>query len=74
MVKRFRWTRRTYRKAHQLVRLLPRMRDFTSLGTPALVDRYFELWRRHPQFEDRLLEPGRIKRLLAYKRGDDIPF
>ena len=66
--KRFKWTRAKYRRADHLARLLGR--QITVVGEePDLVRRYFELWARHPQHNDPLLQP------LRYRVGlDDIPF
>jgi len=66
---RFRWTRERYRKAQHLARFFSRwMYDLPS-ETPRLLQRYFDLWERHPQRNDQLLQP------LAYRYDrDDIPF
>jgi hypothetical protein len=73
MVKRFRWTRKTYRHADHLNRLLARYMDLPD-HPPAIVRRYWELWQRHPQREDplRFHIPPHVR--LAARRDDDIPF
>lgn len=74
MSRRFRWSRKTYRKAHHLARLLDRM-GFYSPQTPTLLRRFWELWEQHPTGRDPFDTPVRC-RLNAFKRGedDDIPF
>lgn len=39
---------------------------------PALLERYWELWARHPQGNDPLLLPLRSRR--RFLEADDIPF
>jgi len=67
--RRFRWTRERYRKAAQLSRYFARHIYDLPSEQPDLVRRYFELWDRHPQREDPLLQPVKYR----YER-DDIPF
>jgi hypothetical protein len=68
-VKRFRWNRRRYMHARQLVRLLGRMSVLPYGDAPAIVQRYWELWERYPSHGDPLLRP------LAYRYDrEDIPF
>lgn len=68
MARRFRWTRSKYRKAHHLSRLLGRLDYYAD--KPALVERLHELWEKHPQREDPLLQPLRYR----LRVDDDIPF
>lgn len=67
---RFRWTRKAYRRAHHLARLLALFYDLPA--RPELVQRYLDLWERHPAAEDPLAVP--LDRRLASFKGDDIPF
>jgi len=67
-VKKFRWTRKRYRKADSLARFMTRhLYDLPE--QPRILRRYFELWDLHPQREDPLLTPV----CYRYDR-DDIPF
>lgn len=68
-MKRFRWTRGRYRKAHHLARLLARFYILPD-DAPELVQRYFRLWEQHQQSADPLLAP------LRWRLGldDEIPF
>jgi hypothetical protein len=70
-MKGFRWTRAKYRKAAHLARFFSRFIYHLPHEKPALLERYFELWERHPQGVDPLTEPlsWRLSRL-----SDDIPF
>lgn len=68
MATRFRWTRRKYMHAHHLARLLSRL-DFPLSLAPAIVQRYWALWERHPALGDPLMQPPAYR----YSR-DDIPF
>jgi hypothetical protein len=72
MAKRFRWTRKTYRQAHHLSRLLNRF-EFPD-DQPAIVAKYFELWNRYWQDHGRdpLNEPIFLR--LERFKGDEIPF
>lgn len=67
--KRFRWTRRKYRAASTLARFMGRHLCELPGNPPALLQRYMELWDRHPQREDPLTRPH-------WQRypGDSIPF
>lgn len=67
--RRFRWTRDRYRKAAHLSRFFSRWLYELPGDPPRLLQRYFELWERHPQRDDPLLTPVRYR----YER-DDIPF
>lgn len=67
--RRFRWTRERYRKAQHLSRFFSRLGYDLPSDPPRLLQRYFELWERHPQRDDPLLQPVRYR----YER-DDIPF
>ena len=66
--KPFRWTRAKYKRAHHLARFLSRVHGL-SYKSPALVERYIELWEQHPQFEDPLLTPYTWRRPV-----DDFPY
>jgi hypothetical protein len=68
-IMRFRWTRRKYQHARQIARLLSRF-DELPLTVPAVVQRYWELWERYPQYQDPLLAPLRCRR----RYDPDIPF
>ena len=69
--RRFRWTRKNYRQAHHLARLMSRFRDLPD-EPPPLVQRYFDLWEGRRDTTDPL------SRVLSYRlmvfKGDDIPF
>ena len=67
--RKFRWTRERYRKAQHLSRFFSRWVYDLPSDPPRLLQRYFELWERHPQRDDPLLQPVRYR----YER-DDIPF
>jgi hypothetical protein len=69
--RRFRWTRKSYRRAHHLARLLVNIPSV--FNAPPLVQRYHELWQRHPSYDDPLKE-GNLRWRLAMFKGDDIPF
>ncbi len=69
---RFRWSRRTYRQAHQLSRLLARYMDLPD-HPPAILRRYWELWERHRNPPDPLATPLH-RRLDYFRRDSDIPF
>jgi len=69
-MKRFRWTRKAYRRAHWLARFMGR-HLYELDHQPNLLRRYFELWDRNPQRDDPLLTPVR-QRLNCW--GDEIPF
>lgn len=65
---KFKWTRKSYRQANQLARLLSRFLDMPD-HAPAIVRRYWELWENYPEYGDPLLIP------LSQRRQDpDIPF
>ena len=68
---RFRWTRAQYRRADHLARFFARFMYYLPDEKPALLERYFDLWERHPQKLDPLTEPLRW-RLSRFT--DDIPF
>ena len=69
---RFRWTRKSYKHAHQLARLLSRHMDLPD-HPPGIVRRYWDLWERQPTIPDPLSIP--LQRRLELFRGDsDIPF
>lgn len=70
---RFRWTRARYRKAASLARYFARHVYELPSDPPALVQRYFELWERHPRRDDPLLTPFRYRACFA-GLTDDIPF
>lgn len=69
--RRFRWTRKAYQHAAWLARFTGRHLYELPERPPPLLQRYFDLWGRHPQKDDPLLEP--LSR--RYARFDDsIPF
>lgn len=68
----FRWTRERYRKAAHLSRYFARHVYDLPSDAPALLERYWELWARHPQGNDPLLLPLRSRR--RFLEADDIPF
>lgn len=70
-MKRFRWTRKKYREADHLARFFARFFHYLPHEKPALLERYFELWERHPQGKDPLTEPLDWRR---WKVSDEIPF
>ena len=74
--KRFRWTRARYKKADHLRRYFNRHVYDLPSEPPSLLERYWELWRRHPQAEDPLLDRTLRARLWDKKHdeSDDIPF
>ena len=69
---RWRWTRKTYRHAHSLSRLLSRYMYLPD-HPPAIVRRYWDLWDRHRHGDDPLLVPLGV-RLARFGGDDDIPF
>lgn len=69
--RRFRWTRDRYRKAAHLSRYFARHVYDLPSAPPSLLERYWELWARHPQADDPLLKPLRARRRFV---DDDIPF
>jgi hypothetical protein len=71
--RRFRWTRDRYRKAAHLSRYFARHVYDLPSDPPRLLERYWELWQRHPQRDDPLLESVRW-RLARRGDDDDIPF
>ncbi len=67
--RRFRWTRERYRKAARLSRYFARHVYDLPSEQPELLRLFGELWARHPQRDDPLMQP------LAYRYDrDDIPF
>lgn len=64
--KPYRWTRKSYKRAHHLSRLLRRVAFGRS--EPAIVKRYIELWEQHPHWGDPLAIP------LVFRYQNDIPF
>lgn len=75
MSKRFRWTRRTYRRACSLSRLFACRIDLPS-EPPELLQRLWDLQQRHPQHEDPLAgEHWQRMHYIRAKHDDDgIPF
>ena len=69
--RRFAWTRRLYRQADSLARLVNR-HVYDAHGVPPLVRRYHQLWEQHPQHDDPLLRPVQW-RYPSYC-PDDVPF
>lgn len=70
---RFRWTRARYRKAQHLSRFFARLVYELPSEPPALLQRFHELWARHPQGDDPLLTPFKWRRRML-ERLDGIPF
>lgn len=68
--RRFRWTRERYRKAHHLSRFYARWVYELPSQPPALLQRFYQLWERHPQRDDPLTKPIRQRRDF----DDSIPF
>lgn len=68
--RRFRWTRERYRKAHHLSRFYSRWVYDLPSDPPRLLQRFFDLWQRHPQRDDPLTKPIRLRRDF----DDSIPF
>jgi len=69
----FRWTRERYRKAAHLARYFSRYVYDLPSDPPSLLHRYWELWGRHRQRDDPLLQSVRA-RLIRLRDDDDIPF
>jgi len=70
---RFIWTREVYREAARLGRFFTHYQGELPPQPPALLQRYFDLWERHPQQPDPLLTPMLQRR--HYEFGlDSIPF
>lgn len=74
-MKRFRWTRKTFRQARRLARFFS---ERTTLPdeAPPLLQRYTALMDRHPQHDDPLagLHWERMSYLRSKHGPDDIPF
>lgn len=70
MRNRFRWTRRAYYKASSLARYFDRHVYDLPSEPPAILQRLFDLWAKHPQRDDPLLQPLRNRRPFE----DSIPF
>lgn len=68
--RRFRWTRERYRKAHSLARFLARWPYHFDSYPPPLVQRFFDLYEKHPQRADPLTQPLHLRRGFP----DSIPF
>lgn len=66
-MKRFRWTRELYKRAHHLNRFMPRVCSYAE--APSLVRQFWALWEHHQQGNDPLLTHISWR----YDR-DDIPF
>lgn len=71
--KRFRWTRKRYRRAWHLSRFFARYIYDLPSEPPALLRRFHELWERHPQRDDPLLQPFKWRR-RTLEHFDEIPF
>jgi hypothetical protein len=69
--RRFRWTRERYRKAQHLSRFFARWVYELPSERPALLQRFQDLWERHPQRDDPLTRPIRQRRADF---EDSIPF
>lgn len=68
--KQFRWTRESYRLAYRATRIYDAY-GFMYHDEPPIVRRFRELWERHPQNQDPLLQPLSWRHDL---RNDEIPF
>lgn len=75
MTKRFRWTRKTYRRACSLSRLFAGRVDLPS-EQPDLLRRLWKLLERYPQYDDPLAgEHWERMNYIRAKHGDDgIPY
>ena len=71
--KRFKWTRKRYEHAHWLARFLSHDIFGVLSDPPDIVRRYFLLWELHPQRDDPLTYPMRLREPY-YSHCDDIPF
>jgi hypothetical protein len=69
MRKRFRWTRKTYRRACSLSRLFAGRLDL-PIDPPELLQRLWDLDRRHPQHDDPLAG-GNWQRMHYIRRKHD---
>lgn len=69
--RRFRWTRERYRKAQHLSRFYARWVYELPSEPPQLLQRYFDLWERHPQSDDPLARPHYVRYGWL---GDGVPF
>ncbi len=67
--KRFKWTRKLYRQAAWMSRFMGRHIYELPERPPPLLQRYFDLWDRHPQREDPLTRP-----VSQRYPQDSIPF
>lgn len=67
---RFKWNRKTYRRAHHLARLLAHFPLPDDM--PELLLEYYALWAKHPQCNDRLVTSSLRSRFLMWR--DDVPF
>ena len=68
--KRFRWTRKLYRRAAWMSRFMGRHTYDLPERPPPLLQRYFDLWDRHPQRDDPLTTHISQRR----QPHDGIPF
>lgn len=71
MRSRFKWSRKTYKHANHLSRLMARLVDLPC-EPPLLLRRYWELWERHKQHDDPMVNSN-VRRRLDMIRCD-IPF
>lgn len=76
-MKRFRWTRKTFRQARRLARLFDRRATLDDTAEPPLLRRYAELVAAHPQDDDPLAG-DHWQRMWYIRRkhedNDGIPF
>jgi len=68
--KRFKWTRKLYQQAEWMSRFMGRHIYHLPERPPPLLQRYFDLWDRHPQHEDPLMTHISQRR----QPRDGIPF
>ena len=73
MKQHFIWTREVYQDAARLGRFFTHYAGELPPQPPALLQRYFDLWERHPQRPDPLLTPMMERPHYAYAL-DGIPF
>ena len=68
----FQWTRKLYRDASSLSRLLSGYPYWAQERAPTLLRRYWELWEKYPQNDDKLTTP--LWRRYPNYCPDDAPF
>lgn len=71
---RFRWTRSRYRKAASLARYFLRHVYELPSDPPTMIRRYWDLLEKHPQRDDPLDTPLRVRLARLSDDDSDIPF